>query len=148
MSYKLFLDDDRFPIECVHWMYKRIGPRNPIYLEDDWVVVRTYHAFCQAIALRGLPSFVSFDHDLGKELERAALRAGMSKRQARRQKKLEKTGNHCAKILVEACIEQLVDLPEYAVHSMNEGGTENILATLRSGQKIIDSLKPKDHGKT
>lgn len=141
MGYKLFLDDDRNPIDCVHWMHKRIGPGNFIYLEDDWVIVRNYDEFCKAIALKGLPSFVSFDHDLGKDMVAYMIDNGMSKRQARRQKKFQKSGYDCAKVLVGECIEQEAPLPRYAVHSLNPVGTENILTFLRSAEKELSKYQ-------
>lgn len=126
MSYKLFLDDDRNPIDCVHWMHKRIGPGNFIYLEDDWVIVRNYDEFCKVIKTAGLPSFISFDHDLGKDMVAYMIDNGMSKRQARRQKKFQKSGYDCAQFLVNECIRQQTPLPRFAVHSLNPVGAENI----------------------
>jgi len=49
MTYRMFIDDERFP------------PRN----ETDWVIVRSSAeaiAFVQEI---GVPQFISYDHDLG-----------------------------------------------------------------------------------
>lgn len=47
MSYKLFLDDERFPI----------GP--------DWCIVRSFDQAVACVLERGLMEFISFDHDLG-----------------------------------------------------------------------------------
>lgn len=46
-SYKLFIDDERFPVT------------------DDWVIVRTSQEAIDTLLARGFPSFISFDHDLG-----------------------------------------------------------------------------------
>lgn len=141
MSYKLFLDDIRNPIDCIGYMHQRIGPRNPIYLEQDWVVVRNYDDFVKVIKERGLPQFVSFDHDLGEDLAGYYVDHGLfSKRAARRMKRNIKSGYDCAKWLVEECMKEL-KLPEYAVHSMNPAGTENILSLLRSAEKGITFFK-------
>lgn len=49
MTYKLFLDDERFP------------PGN----ESEWVIVRSYDEAVVVFEDRGGPTFMSFDHDLG-----------------------------------------------------------------------------------
>lgn len=53
MSYKLFLDDERFPPE-------------PAY---NWVIARSVQEAKLIYLHKGPPSFVSFDHDLGENLE-------------------------------------------------------------------------------
>ena len=49
MTYRLFLDDERFPADDGY----------------DWVIVRTGEAAIKYVCENGFPSFVSFDHDLG-----------------------------------------------------------------------------------
>lgn len=46
-SYKLFIDDERFPIT------------------DDWVIVRTSEEAINYVMANGFPIEISFDHDLG-----------------------------------------------------------------------------------
>jgi hypothetical protein len=46
MSYKLFLDDERFPVG------------------NDWKIVRSYHEAIECIQTFGMPEFMSLDHDL------------------------------------------------------------------------------------
>lgn len=53
-NYKLFLDD----IRDVSMVY-------PNMTNKDFVVVRTYDEFVTHIEKNGLPSFISFDNDLG-----------------------------------------------------------------------------------
>lgn len=48
MRWKLFLDDERWPVN-----------------EDDWFIVRDFNGVCDLVAEMGFPSYVSFDHDLG-----------------------------------------------------------------------------------
>jgi hypothetical protein len=48
MSYRLFLDDERFPVE------------------NDWIIIRNYNDFVWIISTRGIPYEISFDHDLGE----------------------------------------------------------------------------------
>lgn len=47
MTWKLFLDDERMPVG------------------DDWVIARSSDAAIEIMTTRGLPHFISFDHDLG-----------------------------------------------------------------------------------
>ncbi|MCZ8286534.1 MAG: hypothetical protein O9353_13875 [Bacteroidia bacterium] len=54
MSYQLFLDD----IRTVAMVY-------PQTAESDFVIVRDHAAFKETILKHGLPSFISFDNDLG-----------------------------------------------------------------------------------
>ncbi len=53
-NYKLFLDD----VRDVSMVY-------PNMTNNDFVVVRTYDDFVAYIRENGLPSFISFDNDLG-----------------------------------------------------------------------------------
>jgi len=57
-SYQLFLDD----IRDVPMVYPRLT-------NDDFVIVRTCEAFIDYIQKHGLPSFISFDNDLGTDQE-------------------------------------------------------------------------------
>lgn len=51
----LFLDDKRTPDEVIG------------YDSLEWVVVKDYDEFVEYILLNGLPSVISFDHDLDDE---------------------------------------------------------------------------------
>lgn len=111
MSYHLFLDDIRDP-SWVHWM-KLPCP------DDGWVVVRSHEEFVSVIERDGLPSFISFDHDLDQEGQIEA----------------ELTGMDCAKWLVDFCLDNDLLVPEFAVHSQNPPGRANIEGILTSFQK-------------
>lgn len=50
MTYRLFIDDERSP------------PRGG---ENDWVIARSSAEAKQVVRDRGVPSFISYDHDLG-----------------------------------------------------------------------------------
>ena len=47
MSYKLFIDDERYPVD------------------DSFVIVRSSKQAIDHVKDHGFPSFISFDHDLG-----------------------------------------------------------------------------------
>lgn len=47
MAYKLFIDDERFPVT------------------DDWVIARSSDEAIALVLMHGMPVEISFDHDLG-----------------------------------------------------------------------------------
>lgn len=96
MTYRLFLDDERLPAE-------RSG---------EWVVARTYAAAVDVVSQRGLPCYISFDHDLGVEDDG---------REA-------PTGYDFAKWLGDYILDHRPDVSQFAwyVHSQNPIGAQNI----------------------
>lgn len=142
-TYKLFLDDYRVPLDCVGYMHSRIGARNPVYLEKDWVVVKHYFEFCEYIKNHGLPYLVSFDHDLADAHYNDKYQDGVIDYASEDfNKNYFKTGYHCAEWLIEYCMENQLDFPpEYFVHSMNPAGTENIHSLIKSYLKQEEMLK-------
>jgi hypothetical protein len=100
-EYKIFLDDLRIP--------KTTG----------WTIARNYEEFKTLIIKYGLPTKISFDHDLG-DFEQDN----------------EKTGYSCAKWLVEWCMDNNKPIPEYNVHSANPVGKENIDSYFKSYEKF------------
>ncbi|HEX5152568.1 MAG TPA: cyclic-phosphate processing receiver domain-containing protein [Parafilimonas sp.] len=105
----LFLDDKRLPTDCINYMQSR-GIDASIYLLP-WEIVNSYNDFINWIEQNGLPSIISFDHDLAEA---------------------EKSGMDAAKWLVNYCLEKDLPLPRCIVHSMNPVGAENIKALLNS----------------
>ena len=81
-----------------------------IYLDDlraipkGFVGLRSYAEFISHIKNNGLPDFISFDHDLG----------------------LNESGYDCAKWLVAYCLDNEMELPDFAVHSQNPVVKQNI----------------------
>lgn len=122
MSYQLFLDDERLP-HRVTWTQLPNGP---------WVSVKNYKQFVNYITKYGIPEFVSFDHDLADE----HYSSGISKTKPEYNKYREKTGCDCAKWLIEYCIEKKIPFPNYAVHSMNPIGRENIRSIIESYKNL------------
>jgi len=135
---KLFLDDIRLPIECVSYMYKRIGSNNSIYLENDWIIVRTYDEFIKEIINNGLPDICSFDHDLADEHIQDYYKKEPNG-QLDYHKYKERTGFDCAKWLVEHCINNSLELPKYIIHSWNPIGAKNIQSILDTFKKFSES---------
>ena len=81
-----------------------------LYLDDlrstpeGFERVYSYTEFVAYLEHKGLPDFISFDHDLGEEF----------------------SGYDCAKYLVDYCLDHQLPLHDFAVHSQNPVGKENI----------------------
>lgn len=129
MQYNLFLDDDRSP-QAVTWV------ELPLV---EWVIVRNYDNFVRIITDFELPLRISFDHDLADkhywEFHRAKETDGI----IHYENLVEKTGYHCAKWLVNYCLDRKLPLPEYYIHSWNDIGAANIKSLLESYKKFYGS---------
>lgn len=87
MSYKLFIDDERHPVT------------------NDFIIVRNYDEAMSVINEKGLPSFISFDHDLGEG----------------------KSGYDVARAICEYCFTNNIQPDfDYYVHSQNPVGAKYI----------------------
>ena len=113
---KLFLDDVR-SAEMVF-----MNTIDPIYENNnEWEIVRSFNEFVSYIEEKGLPEFISFDHDLDFEHYK------LENQQDIDYDKMEiKTGFHAAQWLVNYCADNKLKLPNYKVHSMNLAGKRNI----------------------
>ena len=116
---KLYLDDIRTPVD------------------DSWVVVRSYDELVFHIRLHTLGSYevISLDHDLGEDIAKEKVASGISKRQARAEKKLSKTGYDAAKWLVIESMTSKIPLPQIYCHSANPVGAENIIKYINNYNK-------------
>ncbi len=110
---RLFLDDIRNPKDCLLYMNKRVDCS--IY-SLDWIIVRSHTDFVNYISLNGLPDLISYDHDLGESDEL--------------------TGMDCAKWLVDYCLDNDKNLPNFIVHSANPSGADNISGLFESFKKF------------
>ena len=97
MNWKLFLDDERYPVD------------------NRWVIARNVDDAIWYITNYGMPSFISFDHDLGP---------------------FKQSGMDLAKWLVGYIMDNDVNIDnfEFYVHSQNPVGAENI-------RSLINKLK-------
>lgn len=108
MSWNLFIDDERWPSDATwaSW-YGSI---------DDWTVARTWGEVRTLIDTLGVPSFISFDHDLGNEL-------------------IYLNGYEIAQQIVEMDMNGEWEIPadfKFEVHSQNPIGKKNIEGLLRN----------------
>ena len=121
--YNLFLDDFRIPKDAFDYT------KDHRYTERNWIIVHNYQEFVDTIVekyMEGqLPELISFDHDLADEDPKDMTTPDYNDFG-------ERTGYHCAKWLVDFCMDTDLKLPEYMVHSMNPVGKENILYLLQS----------------
>jgi len=124
IGYNLFLDDYRIPKDCFGYMHQ------PLYINLDWIVVRNYYAFITLIQNKGIPEVISFDHDLADGHYKKKVFDYNDESQ-------EKTGYHCAKWLIDYCIDNNKELPDrILVHSMNPVGTVNIKSLFDTYNKL------------
>lgn len=133
----LFLDDYRMPIDCASYMYRK-GVDCKIY-HKEWNIVRSHGQFVEWITTNGLPTFCSFDHDLGdvEELkEELPIEEWFNL-----QENKELTGMDCAHWLVNYCLDNNKPLPNCVVHSSNPVGTENIEGLFLSFLKNVENPK-------
>jgi hypothetical protein len=128
MSYNLFLDD----------------VRKPTYLGDlkHYEVARNYNEFVQIIKEKGLPNFISFDHDLG--FEHYPLGEQNPTLVIPYDTYKEKTGYHAAQWLISHCIDNNLPLPKWQCHSMNVVGRANIKQLLTRFQQKQQLEKEKN----
>jgi len=127
LDYNLFLDDIRMPVD-VTWVKL---PKNV-----DWVIVRNYKEFRKTVLDKGIPEFVTFDHDLSVEYETYHDIDENGRLTIDYDKFTEKTGYDCCKFLVNECNKLNVKHPDYAVHSMNPVGKSNIISYVESYNRI------------
>ena len=146
MSYVLFLDDERHPTRMHQWHVETstvvrrtdgtlyvlrfrsgVAPFSEVRMKDhrEWVIVRNYDAFVDALADRGIPEVVCLDHDLCEEHYVDGFQ-GEAKTEGYR----EKTGYDCAKFLAQKIRDELPNecVVEIVLHSMNPTGRQNMAA--------------------
>lgn len=127
-TYNLFLDDERTPLDAYEYT------KNSSYLTYEWVVVRNYDSFVDKILKNGLPKIISFDHDLADIHYKTCINVT----EINYDILVEKTGYHCAKWLVNYCVDLgNIPLPKYFIHSMNFVGGKNIRCLLENYNKVM-----------
>jgi hypothetical protein len=104
MNYNLFIDDERDPIDVAWGAWQD----QELYRSGDWLIARNWGEVLELIISWGLPSLISFDHDLGDGTP---------------------NGHEIAKRLCNLIMDAKYELPEgfrFLVHSRNPVGAENI----------------------
>lgn len=130
MKTLLWLDDIRNPQEGT-WL----ADFSPLATPFETIWVKSYGEFTQWITENGLPDAICFDHDLGDDFalrENAEFTDWYNLDESR-----EYNGMDCAKWLIDYCIDNDSNLPEYTIQSANPVGKENIDGILISYNKFI-----------
>lgn len=130
--YLLFLDDIREPNSA--WMNYE---RRLKYDTNTWVTVKNYTEFCETIDSKGIPMFVSYDHDLSEEHYHGSMYDGVEKYEEIGKSFKEATGLECAKYLISK-LDPGVPHPQYIVHSQNPAGRIRIENCIRDYNKNLD----------
>lgn len=112
MMYRLFLDDLR-------------NVKNVYHHTDDFIVIRNYDDFIKCIQENGLPTFISFDNDLGADENENILPDGYA----------------CAKWLVYESNLDIRDL-KFRVHSANPVARVQIQSLLDNYIKFLKNNQP------
>jgi hypothetical protein len=135
MKALLWLDDIRDPKDTiwVDWMVE-----NGIILSEFNITwVKSYGEFTKWIEKNSLPSLICFDHDLGEDVAKGRVSKGMSKRQARILKRETLSGFDCAKWLIEFCLDNELNAPDFKIQSANPVGAENIKGLIENFRKNV-----------
>ena len=124
MTYELFLDDIRMPEEVFQYTAQ------PIYNIYDWKIVRNYNEFVKCVEENGIPETISFDHDLGFDVF-------LEKDYEDYDPDNEKNGYHCAKWLLNYCLDNELKPPIVVmIHSHNIVGSVNIKSLFETYNKV------------
>jgi hypothetical protein len=99
------------------------------------VWLKSYDDFTKWIKYNGLPDKICFDHDLGEDVAMELVSKGINKSKAREVKRLAKSGFDCAKWLVDYCLDNNLQIPDWEIQSANPVGKENINSLLNNARK-------------
>jgi hypothetical protein len=139
---KIYLDDTRHPTQS--FLYTN----DEIYLKD-WVIVKDFESFkflIDSIILNqgnlDEVEVISYDHDLADEhYHQAMLLSDHTEYNNLYEVFQEKTGLDCVKYLIEVCLDNLCDMPQFLVHTQNPVGHLNITAMLKNFEKYQKNEK-------
>lgn len=127
MKTLLWLDDLRNP-------YINTEQKVPIgYDIIEWV--KNFGEFVHYIKQNGLPDCISFDHDLGDDVEQCNVEILSSWFNIDENR--EYTGMDCAKFIIDYCLDNSVNMVKYNIHSANPSGAKNIQSLLDNFVKQV-----------
>lgn len=140
--YNLFLDDFRIPEMAAAYMPIET---KALYRTKDWVVAKSHKEFVKIVEERGLPQLVSFDHDLADAHYFVIEPMGADEAidEFYQAAYLEETGYSTAKWLINYCLDNKQELPNFLVHSQNPVGADNIEKLLLNFKKHQQDDKKK-----
>ena len=129
MAYNLFLDDQFKPMQIADLTLSEKDRER--YRKYKWIIVKSYNEFVEIVNKKGVPSMVSFDHDLAEEhwdfthLEENLLKVGDAAILDYDVFEV-KTGYHAAEWFLEYCANRGKYPEIILVHSRNPIGKKNI----------------------
>ena len=122
MGWNLFIDDER-ELSDVTWAPWQIREK---YRNETWIIARTWQEVERYVEQWGMPSFISFDHDLGRR---------------------HYTGHEIARMLIDDALDyprnRMKQFPkdfDFYVHSRNPVGKENIEGLMNNYLKHKDKF--------
>lgn len=134
--FNLFLDDERNPQECVHYI------DDQRYQILEWIVVRSHRSFVNILEEKWLigefPNLVSFDHDLDEEHYEYSMCSSVELYKVLYRHTTIPTGLQSALFLISFCERNKLHLPECLIHSKNKIGSQLILSALNSYKLLAD----------
>ena len=137
----LWLDDIRDPFSDNIWLQQYV----PEFLNSGEVIwVKSYIDFEMWIYYNGLPSHISFDHDLADEHYCPQHKWNDYDDWVKNHNFNEKTGMDCAKFVVDYCLDYRKRLPICTVHSANPVGAQNIKSLLTNFTKHQEKFFEED----
>jgi hypothetical protein len=123
-KYNVYLDDKRSP-DMSHNINRGLGIE---YSNDKWVIVRDYFEFVKFVSKNfDNVGLISFDHDL------ACFKDGV-----------EYTGKSAVDFLINFCIDNNKDFPNWYVHTDNTVGRSNIIGIILNYIKVMENFDISD----
>jgi hypothetical protein len=117
----IFLDDER----NTQFVENKI----PDFDRYDWVVIRNYFEFVDFVDKNIQEiELISFDHDIDSFDDSGK----------------EWNGKDAADYLLDVCIDNSIDLPDFIVHSMNPIGKRNIIGLYKNYLDKVEKKVNKD----
>ena len=129
MAYNLFLDDIYNPLDILDITLS--DKDKDRYRKYKWIIAKSYDEFVEIVTKKGIPSMVSFDHDLADEhwdlmcLEENFLKIGDVVITDYDVFEV-KTGYHAVEWLLEFCAKHNKYPQVILIHSQNPIGKKNI----------------------
>lgn len=101
-------------------------------VEIQWTAVQNFEQFKNYIETKGVPDFVSLDHDLGDEPSNKIKRDNGERFE---------TGADCALFLVSYCLRSGIPIPRNYIHSANDNKRVFISKAFRLGRMGKDPME-------
>lgn len=137
IGYALFLDDVRDPNSS--WMNYCMQCRD--YDLVKWTIARSFDEFKAIIDEKGMPDFISYDHDLHDEHYDGSMWLGLNEYNEVAKNFKHPTGLECAQYVLEKLGDKVH--PPFFPHTQNPIGYMRIMALIADhNSKVLDFKCP------